>query len=238
MAISSTRIDLNWKDESVSETGFRVQRSLGGTLWSQAATLSANTQSHQDSGLTCNTEYRYRVQSYRTSDDTESGFSNVAIATTQACPNPVEFSLQVSISGNGSVSGSGIDCPADCSQAHGVNTQVSLLALPDTGYQFNSWNGDCVGQGATCTLVMSSDRSATAFFSEIQTCPTTLTLGNTTWSSNKVFVASNTISAGPDFTVESGGVVTFQAGTEIRLKPGFTARSGSEFRAEIVSNPC
>jgi hypothetical protein len=147
-------------------------------------------------------------------------------------------SLAINNSAGGSITlNPSPDCPGDASK-YKSSTSVELTANPASGFAFDRWDNDCAGQGQKCTLVMSADRSATAFFSEIQSCPSTLALSNTSLSSSEVFAASSAISAGPNFTVESGAVVTFRASTEIRLNPGFTARSGSEFKAEIVPNPC
>ncbi len=49
----------------------------------------------------------------------------------------------------------------------------------------------------------------------------------------KDYRATNSITAGPAFTDESGANVSFQAGNIIILKPGFTASEGSYFHAKI-----
>src|SRR5574341_494854 len=83
-AASRTQIDLTWTDNATDETGYEVERSTdGGTTWSPLASLPANSQSHADPGLTCGTTYHYRV--YATNADGNSGYSNVASATTDAC---------------------------------------------------------------------------------------------------------------------------------------------------------
>ncbi len=69
-------------------------------------------------------------------------------------------------SGSGSISGSGISCPNDCSQDYSNGTSVTLTATPSTGYEFSSWSGACSGQDNTCTLQMSEDKSTSASFSQ------------------------------------------------------------------------
>src|SRR5574341_509497 len=79
------QIDLTWTDNATNETGYVVQRSTdGGATWSPLASLPVDAQSHADTGLTCGTTYHYRV--YATNADGNSGYSNVASATTDACP--------------------------------------------------------------------------------------------------------------------------------------------------------
>jgi len=45
--------------------------------------------------------------------------------------------------------------------------QVSVTAIPDSGYQFSSWSGDTSGTATTIIIIMDSDKSITASFSEI-----------------------------------------------------------------------
>jgi hypothetical protein len=74
--------------------------------------------------------------------------------------------LTVAVSGNGRVTGSGIDCPGDCTEVFGVGFQVTLTAAPGTGASFGGWSQDCASAGTatTCGLTMDVDRSATATF--------------------------------------------------------------------------
>jgi len=84
----SSQLQLNWTDNSTTETGFEIERSTdnfaapaGTTL---VATVGANIISYPDSGLAANTTYYYRVRA--TNQGGDSADSNVASATT--LPNP------------------------------------------------------------------------------------------------------------------------------------------------------
>ena len=49
-------------------------------------------------------------------------------------------------------------------------TSVSIIAIPDNGWQFDSWTGDVADpSSATTTLTMNSDHTITANFSQIKT---------------------------------------------------------------------
>jgi uncharacterized repeat protein (TIGR02543 family) len=74
--------------------------------------------------------------------------------------------LEVVVSGNGTVSGGGIDCtgPGTCSTSELLNSTVTLAAGPKEGYVLTGWTGDCTGTGPTCTVTMSEARSVTATF--------------------------------------------------------------------------
>lgn len=82
-AVSSTQINLAWRDNSDNEDRFKVERAPGGTAnYTQVADLSANTSSYQDSGLNPSSSYIYRVRAVNEAGN--SGYSNTAAATTLA----------------------------------------------------------------------------------------------------------------------------------------------------------
>jgi fibronectin type 3 domain-containing protein len=59
-ALSSSRIRLTWTDTSVTETGFRIERSTGGAF-SAVGSVAANRTLFENSGLAPGTSYSYRV---------------------------------------------------------------------------------------------------------------------------------------------------------------------------------
>lgn len=85
VVISQTQINLTWSDDSTNETGFKLERAQGqaGT-YAQIALLGAGVTSYNDTGLTANTEYLYRIRSYNAEGD--SNYSLPISKTT--LPNP------------------------------------------------------------------------------------------------------------------------------------------------------
>jgi uncharacterized repeat protein (TIGR02543 family) len=73
------------------------------------------------------------------------------------------LSVSVSPSGAGSVS------PSNGRYEEG--TQVTLTAIPSSGYTFDYWGGDASGSSATITITMASDKSVTAHFKTVDTTP-------------------------------------------------------------------
>jgi len=80
-SISASQIDLAWKDNATTESGFYVERSPNGTSWTRIAALGVNATSYASTGLTANTRYYYRVQAYNTSG--ASAYSNAANTKTK-----------------------------------------------------------------------------------------------------------------------------------------------------------
>ncbi|MFC1752220.1 fibronectin type III domain-containing protein [Thermoproteota archaeon] len=81
-AVSTSRIDLDWQDNSNNENGFKIERKRSGGAYLQIATISANVTSFSDYGLNPSTTYFYRVRAYNVIGN--SGYSNEASATTKS----------------------------------------------------------------------------------------------------------------------------------------------------------
>ncbi|MDI6787497.1 MAG: fibronectin type III domain-containing protein, partial [Planctomycetota bacterium] len=79
-AMSSSRIDLIWTDNSNNEDGFKIERSLDNTTFNQIATTAGNVFTLSEIALTYNTLYYYRVRAYNVTGN--SNYTTVAYATT------------------------------------------------------------------------------------------------------------------------------------------------------------
>ena len=80
--------------------------------------------------------------------------------------------MTVAVVGSGTVTSSppGISCPSDCSESFAFGTPVILSAVPEAGWTFTGWTGDCSGAGS-CNLTMSVGHSATATFAPADPMP-------------------------------------------------------------------
>ena len=92
-AVSNSRIDLNWQDNSANELGFIVQQRRdadpGGDWvqpWVSIATTPANVTSFSDDGYLPGTFYHHRVRAFN--DIESSAFSNEVLATTLGIQPP------------------------------------------------------------------------------------------------------------------------------------------------------
>lgn len=84
-AISSSRIDLAWTDNSSNESGFRVERRLSASMtatFAEIALVGPGVTTYASTGLSASTGYEYRVRAYNTAGN--SAYSNTASATTSA----------------------------------------------------------------------------------------------------------------------------------------------------------
>src|SRR5438876_3005549 len=92
VAVSDSRIDVSWQDNSANESGFEVHRSADGVngVFTLVATTTAGVTARSDTGLNPSTQYCYKVRAFKTADGRTrySGFSNTACATTLPPPPP------------------------------------------------------------------------------------------------------------------------------------------------------
>jgi hypothetical protein len=98
-ALSATRINLSWVDNSSYEAGFKIERKSGvAGPYAQVATVGANVTSFTDTGLSPLADYYYRVRAYNASGD--SGYSNEATIGNHA---PVAIGESYRLTGNTSL---------------------------------------------------------------------------------------------------------------------------------------
>lgn len=92
-------------------------------------------------------------------------------------PPPVVYSLNTS-----AVNGSVTVSPAK--SAYNVGEQVTLTAVPNSGYMFSHWSGHATGNNATTTITMDGNKNVTANFEVIPITYRYLKLVMTSGSSN------------------------------------------------------
>lgn len=78
--VSSSQINLAWTDNSTNEDGFRIERSLNGSSWTEIATAGPNVHNYSNTGLAGKTRYYYRVRAYNALGN--SAYSNAPNART------------------------------------------------------------------------------------------------------------------------------------------------------------
>lgn len=85
VAASATRVNLAWHDNSLNESGFRIERSAdGGKTWTQIVEVGANITSYADQTVSSQASYRFRVRAFNAGGT--SAYSNSVNVNTPALP--------------------------------------------------------------------------------------------------------------------------------------------------------
>jgi alpha-tubulin suppressor-like RCC1 family protein len=84
-AVSSTKVNLYWQDNSNNEDGFEIERSTDGIIYTLLSTFNADTTSYSDSGVTLYFIYYYRVWAFNTLGDRSEYSNDAATATSLIC---------------------------------------------------------------------------------------------------------------------------------------------------------
>ncbi len=130
-----------------------------------------------------------------------SGDQSVSAAWSHASATKL---LTVSVAGNGTVNGGGINCPSTCSATEPLNSSVTLTATPDDGYVFSTWGGACSGTSPTCTFTMTADTNVTATFVAAATLTVAVTgNGNVSGGSGAINCGSGATVCSANFAVNA-----------------------------------
>jgi RHS repeat-associated protein len=81
---SVNQINLSWTDNSSNEDGFKIERKTADGTFTEIATVGANVTTYNNTGLTTDTKYTYRVTAYNLSGN--SAYSNEIAATPPSIP--------------------------------------------------------------------------------------------------------------------------------------------------------
>ena len=108
--------------------------------------------------------------------DTSDGGSIPEVVTVQQCYFALpqhQLSVSIDPAEGGSVSGSGISCPDQCTVSRDEGTRIDLTALPANGYRFAGWSWDCdlCGNSPACDFILDANRACVASFSLLNEPP-------------------------------------------------------------------
>jgi cellulose/xylan binding protein with CBM9 domain/fibronectin type III domain protein/galactose oxidase-like protein len=135
--VSPTQINLSWTDNANNETGFKIERKIPGGTYAQIGTAGQNATTFNDTGLTPDTMYDYRVKAYNAS--CESPYSNEECAGTWP-PRPSIAALRangtLTVDGNLSESGWSINNAVTRTTVGTPNNTVTFGVLWDASYLY------------------------------------------------------------------------------------------------------
>jgi uncharacterized repeat protein (TIGR02543 family) len=141
------------------------------------------------------------------------GSSSASVGVSITYQKTITYALTTAVSpeGSGTVSGAGI---------YNAGDTVTVTANPAAGYQFDHWEGDLTGNTNPDSILMNSNKSVTAVFTQIPPTQYTLTMavnpqgggttdpavGNHTYNENTVVNITATPTAGYQFVNWTGDV--------------------------------
>jgi uncharacterized protein (TIGR02145 family) len=77
--VSSTQINLSWTDNSTDETGFKIERKTLNGIYEVVGTTGSNVNTFNNTGLTTNTTYVYRIYSYNSGGNSTTYSNEITI---------------------------------------------------------------------------------------------------------------------------------------------------------------
>lgn len=89
--------------------------------------------------------------------------ANNLVAETATAPGQT-LAVAVSPAAAGTVSGTGIACPADCTETYSGSPEVALGATPASGWIFLGWAGALAGSQNPVSVTMAGDLALGAYF--------------------------------------------------------------------------
>jgi hypothetical protein len=108
------------------------------------------------------------------------------------------LNLSINPDGSGSVTGTGIDCPGDCTESFSTSgATIQLTATPAEGYVFTNWTGDINLTENPVTMNMDTSKNVTANF------------GINAYTINVTVGLGGLITPSGSVTVNPGGSQTF-----------------------------
>jgi hypothetical protein len=140
---------------------------------------------------------------------------------------PFVFTLATSAdpAGAGSVSVSpGANCPAN---TYADGTNLTLTAVPASGYVFDHWGGDATGTSNPLSLAIDSDKAVTAHFAVPTPTPTSTPVPNPTHTPTRTPPAVGYFLTGPyPLTISTGGGTQYAYGVNTVQQPAGTTFVG------------
>lgn len=86
--ISSTQINLTWKDNSTNESGFKIERKTDSGSYIVTGNVGTNIMAFNDVNLSPNTNYTYRIYSYNASGNSPTYSNEISLKTTSTITLP------------------------------------------------------------------------------------------------------------------------------------------------------
>ncbi len=87
-----------------------------------------------------------------------------AVSCTATFNSQAVLTTAISPSGGGTVAGTGIACPGDCSETLTLGSNIVLTAMANSNYSFSGWTNCDAPAANQCTMTMNADKQVTVVF--------------------------------------------------------------------------
>jgi PQQ enzyme repeat len=127
------KIDLSWTDNSMDESGFKIERSQDNVRFNQIDTVAADTTSYTAQQGSSGRRY-FRVRAYNAAGN--SPYSNTASATSDPCPTPTSTPALSGLTYNGGtpfVDGTSLIRGTSCTVTAQANTNTQSVVFNKDG---------------------------------------------------------------------------------------------------------
>ncbi|MFH1257148.1 MAG: Ig-like domain-containing protein [Candidatus Diapherotrites archaeon] len=226
-AAPSSQINLSWaaSTDNTGVAGYRIERCTGASCTSFTQIATPTGTSYNNTGLSANTTYRYRVRAADAAGNL-SNYSSIASAATPAAPTdttPPTVSISSPSSGQ-TVSGT-ISVTANASDNVGVaGVQFKLdgsnLGNEDTSAPYSvSWNTSTVSNASHALTATARDAS-----------------GNTATATTVNVTVNNTTSTDWTFCANEGQTCSFSGTMQVRFGANGTYAYGTYTNSVLCSN--
>ena len=184
---STTQINLSWTDNSTNETGFKIERRTGTSIYAVVGTVNSDVLTFSDTGLTPSTTYTYRVFAYNAVGNSLTYSNEVTLITTALLALPtLTTTAATSITQTTALSGGTISTDGVASiTARGVcwstsaNPTIALTTKTNDGAGTGAFTSNITGLTTNTTYYLrayATNTLGTAYGNEI----TFTTLQNST----------------------------------------------------------
>ena len=175
---STTQINLSWTDNSTNETGFKIERRTGTSIYAVVGTVNSDVLTFSDTGLTPSTTYTYRVYAYNAVGNSLTYTNEVTLTTTALLALPTLTTTaassitQIAASSGGNISsdgGSAITARGVC-WSTSANPTIALTTKTSDGTGIGAFTSNITGLSANTIYYVkayATNSQGTAYGNEV-----------------------------------------------------------------------
>ncbi len=164
-ATSHSTVALTWSDNALDESGYLVERSLDESSWSSIASLTANSVSYNDSGLSASTLYYYRVSAFNSAGSSSTVETSVMTDEEPVVPGEtIDQRAIADVVVSGTITGDYRDTWYEDGVVESIREQVYSSWGSEYAYLEHKWTFDvAAGDRITLSAVTTTDAANDSF---------------------------------------------------------------------------